>query len=398
MPKSAPPALCLHRAKNLFYVRICGRAYYLGADPAQARRAYFELLAETHGGTTPPPTRASDVTVLEVFSHFVGWAEGYYATNPATWQAMKTGFAPFLEMYGEMPAASFGPKALKAYRAGLVDGTLRGDGARALARKTVNQRIREIVRVFKFAASEEMLPPSVAQALAMVEPLRMGRSAAREPRPVKPVAWGDVEATLPFLPRPVRGLVLLAWHTGARIGELTPMRPRDIDRSSAVWEYRPPSHKNAWRGQDRVILIGPQGQEVLRAALMRARGGDPVFSPRDVYAERSERATVHRRPDQKPNPRKTERTINAEYAPNDITRAIARAVEQANAERERSGLPTIPRWTIHQVRHSFATRCRAAFGSIELARAALGHAHTDATAIYAEQDMGQARTVAAKIG
>ncbi|HNY85736.1 MAG TPA: site-specific integrase [Candidatus Hydrogenedentes bacterium] len=398
MPKSAPPALCLHRAKNLFYVRICGRAYYLGADPAQARRAYFELLAETHGGTTPPPTRASDVAVLEVFSHFVGWAEGYYASNPATWQAMKTGFAPFLEMYGEMPAASFGPKALKAYRAGLIAGTFRGEGARPLARKTVNQRIREIVRVFKFAASEEMIQPSVAQALAMVEPLRMGRSAAREPRPVKPVAWGDVEATLPFLPRPVRGLVLLAWHTGARIGELTPMRPRDIDRSSAVWEYRPPSHKNAWRGQDRVILIGPQGQEVLRAALMRARGGDPVFSPRDVYVERSERATVHRRADQKPNPRKTERTINAEYAPNDITRAIARAVEQANAERERSGLPTIPRWTIHQVRHSFATRCRAAFGSIELARAALGHAHTDATAIYAEADKALAATVAAKIG
>ena len=46
------------------------------------------------------------------------------------------------------------------------------------------------------------------------------------------------------------------------------MRPIDIDLSTGeVWKYKPQHHKNAHRGHDRTILIGPRAQEIIRPYL-----------------------------------------------------------------------------------------------------------------------------------
>jgi hypothetical protein len=42
------------------------------------------------------------------------------------------------------------------------------------------------------------------------------------------------------------------------------MRAIDITTSGAVWVYRPARHKNTHCGKDRVIFLGPQGQEVIK--------------------------------------------------------------------------------------------------------------------------------------
>ena len=64
---------------------------------------------------------------------------------------------PLEKLYGSTLAKDFSPKALKAVRQSMIDS--------GLARKTINQRIGRIIHVFKWAVSEEMVPPSVYQAL-----------------------------------------------------------------------------------------------------------------------------------------------------------------------------------------------------------------------------------------
>ncbi|MEN1680590.1 MAG: hypothetical protein AAGJ46_13455 [Planctomycetota bacterium] len=48
------------------------------------------------------------------------------------------------------------------------------------SRKYVNGQIGRVKRLFRWAASEELIPASVATALDTVEGLRMGRTEAKD--------------------------------------------------------------------------------------------------------------------------------------------------------------------------------------------------------------------------
>ena len=50
----------------------------------------------------------------------------------------------------------------------------------------VNARVNRIRRIFKWAVSEEVVPPSVIEGLRAVEGLRRGCSNVREAEPVGP--------------------------------------------------------------------------------------------------------------------------------------------------------------------------------------------------------------------
>ena len=84
------------------------------------------------------------------------------------------------------------------------------------------------------------------------------------------VSVAVVKATLPHLTAPLAAMVKLQLLTGARPGEIASLRPRDVDRSDpASWVYRPGSHKTEHHGRDRVIVLGPRAQKVLRPWLDR---------------------------------------------------------------------------------------------------------------------------------
>src|SRR5205823_5976804 len=102
-----------------------------------------------------------------------------------------------------------------------------------------------VKRVFKWAVAEELVPPSVHQALAAVTGLQRGRTPARESEPVSPVDDARVTAVLPFLNRHVRGLIEFQRLTGCRPGEACQVRQCDIDTSGPVWFFRPVQHKTA---------------------------------------------------------------------------------------------------------------------------------------------------------
>jgi integrase len=246
--------------------------------------------------------------------------------------------------------------------------------------------------VFRWAVSHELIPATVTERLRSVESLRPGRSPAREPDDVEAVPVEHVEKTLPFLPRPVAAMVRLQLLTACRVGEVTAMRGRDLTFGSPNWEYRPTDHKNAWRGQDRVIPLGPAAREVVREFLTE----DPtayLFSPRQAVQEHHARRAAGRQT--RPTPSEVARRCPdvpgrgraACYDRRTYRQSVVRACRRAE----------VPRWSPLQLRHTAATLIRARYG-LEAAQSVLGHAKPDATLLYAERDLARAHAVAAAIG
>lgn len=375
------------------YATFRGKRYYFGPWGApETDTAYRQFAAEwlASGG---PAYNAPQVllSVLELGVQFLRHMRVYYANSPETFAIVCASLKAVTDLYGDTPAVQFTPKCLKTVRDVLVrDGLTpkrKTHQRRGLCRKEVNRRIQNIKRCFRWGASEELIPASVAHALDMVEGLRAGHTAATEHPPVKPATWEAVQAVLPHLNDSTKALVLTQWWTGARSGELVTLKKQDIDRSGAIWVARLTHHKTARFGRERAIFFGPEAQAVLRAVLLRRRDGDYLFKPEDAVLRVIEASTVHRRPSQRPNPRKTDRGIGDHYSTGAYANALRRACQAANCEK----------FTPHQLRHAAATRIRAELG-LEAAAAVLGHAGLRVTEIYAAVSEQRALDAMAKLG
>ncbi len=312
-------------------------------------------------------------------------------------------------MYAHLPACDFGPLQLKAVREKFIASTYRG---KALCRADVNRRTRMVVRAFKWAASEGLIPPSVWHGLKCVEGLKRGRSDARETDPVRPVPIEHVEVTLPYLAGPVAAMVRLQLLSVRRPGEVCSLRACDLDMSGATWIYRPHQHKTEHHGRSRTIPFGPQAQEIVRAFLKPSVEA-PLFSPIDAMEEWNERRRAEneanrarrgtklypsqrRRIEAKRKKRRAE-PYRDRYDVDAYRRAIRHGVAKANRERAKRKLSEIPHWHPNQLRHTAGTKIRREYG-LDAARAILGHSTPIVTEIYAELDEGKAIEIMSKIG
>lgn len=239
-----------------------------------SRTAFERLRADVKASATGRPPKAPPLTVAGLLDAYEKYAKGHYKKNgrptSTVWLVRTVGLA-LCERHAHRPAAAFGPLLLKE--------TLRRWAANRMLRTECNRRLSAVKQVFKWAASEELVPAAVYQALATVPGLHRGRTPAREATPVRPVEDVVVDATLPFLTRHVRGLVEFQRLTGCRPGEACGVRLCDVDAAGPVWLYTPADHKTAHRGKARVIPVGPRAQEVLRGFLT----ADPaahLFAPR----------------------------------------------------------------------------------------------------------------------
>jgi integrase len=396
-----------HKGTGQAFVQVNGRRHYLGKwDSPKSKERYSRFVAELAVSPTmdplPPTTPVTELTVVELCAGYLDFAEGYYRKNgkPSSHMPrLKAAIHAINELYGTSPAASFGPLALRAIQQKMVDA-----GA---ARRYVNQHAGHIKRLFKWAVSVEMLPPSVYHALSTVPGLKAGRTQARESAPVLPVDDELVEATLPHMPVVAADMVRLQRLTGARPGEVCQLRPCDVDRSGEVWTYRPQSHKTEHFGRDRIIFIGPKAQAVLLPYLLRDAQSH-CFSPAESEQKRMIEIRAKRKTRVQPsqwNRRKAKPTRKAKtaYTANSYARAITRGIEKANKVRTEEAAEMdikpilLPHWAPNRLRHSKATEIRRQFG-LEAAQVSLGHAKADITQVYAERDARLAVEVAKKIG
>jgi integrase len=253
----------------------------------------------------------------------------------------------------------------------------------------------------------------------------------------------------------VAAMIQLQLLAGMRPGEVVILRAIDLDMTGKVWLYRPGSdqgqegtHKTAYRGHQRIVPIGPRGQEIIRRFLQPDLYAY-LFSPRQAVEElrvnqRQARKTpvqpsqVNRRK-RKPKRFPGNRYTVGSYAvaigrgclkatqqgvfqllndlrsagrhlslPDVLTWETFKRPSQLTEERietlvKTNGLEkeiqrlTVPHWHPHQLRHTKATEIRREYG-IDSARAVLGHRSPVVTEVYAELDTGKATEVMERLG
>jgi integrase len=385
-----------YKPKDLAVVRLDGRDHYLGKyDSDESREKYRRLVAEwIASGRSARPTpgpgaiadQAADLTVSELILAYVKFVDLYYVKDGRP--TVEPGNIRLVmrivrRLYGSSPVHGFGPLALKAVRKEMI----RAGGCRT----EINRRVGRIVRMFKWGVSEELVPPSVHEALRSVAGLRKGRSAAREKPPVRPVSDGDVEAIRPFVGRRIWAMVELQRLTGMRPGEVVIMRAADLDRSGDVWVYTPARHKTEHRGKAREIYIGPKGQAVLLPWL-EADARPFLFSAaeaiREQKAERRARRKTRVQPSQEDRSKARPRKVPGDrYTAASYRRSIQVACQKAG----------VARWHPHQLRHARGTEIRKLFG-LEGSRVVLGHEDVRATQLYAQEDRDKGVEIMRRIG
>ena len=393
MPKKKPkkrtrktvPTYRLHKSTGQAYVRMDGRMHYLGVHgTADSVSEYQRLLADWQSRQTKAP---KGLTVGQLAMLYQRHAKKYYRrAGQSTGVAETIGYAlRYLNQhYRKCLAADFGPKSLSAFRYHLI--------GQNLSRKYINDVCAVVKRMFRWAASEELVSVTVYQGLLTVRILTIGRSDARETDPVRPVSIDHVNAVLPHLSRQVVEMIKLQLLSGCRPAEIVQLRPCDVERSGPVWEYVPQYHKTQHLGKERRIFFGPRAQAVLLPFLDDRPADFPCFSPAEAETERRAKQRENRKTPVQPSQLDRtkpdgQRRPRPAYDTCSYRRAIHRACKLAG----------IPQWSPNQLRHTRATGLRKEFG-VEAAQVVCGHANLNTTLLYAETTYERARQIMLDVG
>lgn len=378
--KTHIPKLSKHH-KGYAFVKVDGRQIWLGVyGEADTLEAYNRLIAAwlANGRKLPSfaPETSSDATVSVLIRDYLKHCESIHS-KPNTGR-ISNAMKPLRRLFGSVPAEFFKPKDLELVRSTWVE--------EKLTRNHINEKTNAIRRMFKWAAAHEMVPASTWKALEAVENLRHGQGG-RESSAVRAVEQSRIDAVQSHVSRQVWALIQLQLLTGARGGELFGVRLADLDMSGEVWDFRLTAHKTSHKGKERTIHFGPKAQEVIKQFMPRPLHV-PLFSPREALVERKRMgAKGKRRPNQKPNPRKTDRTVGDTYDKDSYRIAIRRGCKAAG----------VKPWNPHQLRHTFATNIRRSHG-LEASRVLLGHSDLAVTQVYAEADEAKAIEVICRVG
>jgi integrase len=353
-----------------------------------------------HGQTGNSIMVISNIAALT--AAYLEYIKGYYVDgygNP-TREILDIHYSlkPLTNLFAALPVNEFGPLKLIEIR----DTMIRNN----LSRNLINQRVGRIKRMFKWAVSRQLVSPVIYHGLVTVEGLKRGRCAARETEKRRPAEERHVYAILSYTTPVVAVMIEIQLLTGMRPGELVIMRPCDLDRSDRVWHYSPARHKTQYRGDERIISIGPRGQELLRPFLLRPTEAF-CFSPAESEKYRREKLSQQRKTplscgnvpgsNIKEHPKCRHGEVYDVMA---YGKAVKHAITVARKViKQRGDNPDkeLPYWTPYQLRHTAATKVRREMG-YETAGATLGHTNMSATAIYAERNQGLADEAARRFG
>ena len=387
----ALPAMRLHKQSGQARIRLNGTEYRLGqwGSPA-AQMRYDELIAAwiASGRTSveavtgpprpapakrsapspstsaprvpiePPPAITATLTVGELS---LLWMEFIRASRPSDWKDSSAysgalAASRALRPVASMPARDFGPRQFLEIRETLARTPIvrtwkngKQSEPKPRSRRYTNDTMARIINLFSWAVPRELVPPDRVHGLREVPPLRPGEiQAVVDAAPREAVDDELVDAVLRHLAHPARCLVRFLRATGCRPSEGATLRMADVTkRPDGVWEYRPRSHKNKWRGHSRVIFIGSRGQEAIRDAIGQKEAEDYVFDPREAYPRK------HHRPDTIPieRPRPSPR-VKDHYDRHSIRLAIQRACDAAKC----------PKWFPYLLRYARSSEVRRKHG------------------------------------
>ncbi len=188
MPKSlCRPGYLLHKPTGQARVRIDGRDHYLGPYGSPESHSRYDVLIDEW--LRRKSVERATLTIDELCLKFLDHANAYYVKNAkvtAEVACIRAALRPLVRRFGTSFASEFGPLRLKEVRCDMIRAGWK--------RSAINRQVQRIVRMFRWAVEEELLPETVHRALASVRGLSKGRTEAVEGEPVKPVslaATGD---------------------------------------------------------------------------------------------------------------------------------------------------------------------------------------------------------------
>jgi hypothetical protein len=236
MPKlkeNQVPSYRRHKQSGQGIVTLSGKDHLLGRyNTKESRARYDRLIAEwLANGRRADYTQLPDgPSVQMLLADFNDHARAYYRTpedKPAgEYDNFRIAMIPLKELYARTVAAQFGPRALRALQGKMVK--------RGWCRSYVNRQIGRIKQIFRWAASQELIPAAIYQALETVPGLRKGKAQVRESVPVRPVPEAWIEATIPHVSRQVGAMIRLQLLTGMRSGEVVIMSGGTLQTGSVV--------------------------------------------------------------------------------------------------------------------------------------------------------------------
>jgi integrase len=310
-------------------------------------------------------------------------------TKPSEHYRREWATRPLIKNCPQLCPEEFGPLKLQQIRDIIIDQT-------QMRRTTINGVVKQWVRMFKWAVSQELVSVRAYQALTTVESLKKGHPGTIDSKKVKSVKDEYVDKCLPYTSQVVADMIRLQRLTGMRSGELVTLRPVDIDKETVkgVWLYMPNSHKTDYLDFEKVIPLGKKSQNILKKYMVRPPEKycfSPAQSLRQIRQVRHEKRTTPQKYGNNIGTNITEEpqwTASEKYTTGTYRQAVEYAQQAAKADGKK-----IKRWTPHQLRHSRATELNKQYGQSAV-KAALGHLTLTASQGYIDRDLELAISVA----
>ena len=308
----------------------------------------------------------------------------------------------FLTPYRDWPARDFGPDELRDVQHAVVAHRyLRGKTEKRYTRRGVNDTIKWIRTIWKWAMGRQFVTAEHVQGLAEVKPLRMGDTDAPDNRRRHRVTEDDFRKVIKVVPRVIADMLQLIWHTGMRPYEVCGMRPFDLLHDDPdCWLYIPGrdqtpvgKHKTTHHEKVKVIPLTLKSQKILSPRIKNFSSKKYIFSPEETmqdiraqrYADRQTPLSCGNRPgtNRKEHPMIKPGKL---YSSGSLCHACKRGCKRAGVE------AFVP----YDLRRTMATGTRSLLGK-EAARVLLGHTKTETTDIYLLEEVQEAIRVAKQL-
>lgn len=370
-PKTSLPAYCLHKTSGRAVVFIDRKPVYLGKfNSPEARRKYGEIIANLSKGIGPGSGRAKPDPGITVAHLCLKYATEHLPRYSDDEQDCQRGAVRILrELFGETPAADFGPLRLRTVQAAMIE--------RGWSRGYINRQVKRLRFIFKWGVSWELVPKHTPEALRTVPSL--GHGDAPESKPRRAIPDEQLQAVRAILDGRNRDLFDLLLLTGARPGELLSLKTGDIDRTGDVWRADLARHKTSHKGKARVLFFNAEAQAILQRYLSADPAKRLFPVRRDSFGGAIKRAceVAFGMPDELRNIRRKptrKQLADPNYRPPTPAEIVERKKQAREWRRQHV-------WTPHWLRHTVATRLADELGT-EAAQRLLGHADRAMTEHY----------------
>lgn len=291
-----PPRVKKHK-RGQAVIRVAGKDHWLGRHGSpEAEVAYRELverLARERAvpGAPPPPVRP---TVAEVVDRWAREALGGYSEGEQ--DGYRRALTVLVRVRGQVAADDFGPDDLEAVRDAMCDGSWMSPAEKrsrpaaggrpprvvvvGWSRGVVNRRVGRVKTAWRWLEKKRLVPRGSWAGLRSLARLEANARNVRNAPKRRTFSTGEIVAAALAMPRSrCRLMLLLQLWSGMRSGEVRNMRWDEIDTAGEDWVYRPATHKNAWRGQERAVVLGPRCRAVLCLARRRCGKGEGLAFP-----------------------------------------------------------------------------------------------------------------------